>query len=369
MLKNIIIIGGGIAGLIAAIRLSRESYKVLIIEKNNYPRHKVCGEYLSREAECFLNRENLIPNNFKLPQINNLQITSAAGKSASLTLPLGGIGISRYLWENYLYELALKENVQFTFDSVAKITFNKVFYAETLKGQEYPADIIIGAYGKRSNIDKELKRKFFTKRSPYLGIKFHAKNPEHPESLISLHNFNGGYCGISHVENNVVNYCYLCERKLLRKAGNIENLEKNILSSNPVLTHSFNTAVRLFDKPLVINEISFDIKSPVENSIPMIGDAAGMITPLCGNGMAMAAHSAKIISDIIINNPHFNLNQINQTYAADWTSIFKNRLIWGKYIQNFLFGKDWASSVAVGLGNNLPKLSRYLITKTYGKNI
>ena len=76
-------------------------------------------------------------------------------------------------------------------------------------------------------------------------------------------------------------------------------MEQNLLYKNPFLKKIFTEAEFLFPEPVTISQISFDKKEPIENHVLMIGDAAGMITPLCGNGMSMAFHSSKIASEII----------------------------------------------------------------------
>jgi len=58
---DIIIIGGGLAGLTTALQLSKSSFSVLLIEKNTFPHHKVCGEYVSNEVLPYLNRLGVDP--------------------------------------------------------------------------------------------------------------------------------------------------------------------------------------------------------------------------------------------------------------------------------------------------------------------
>jgi hypothetical protein len=87
--------------------------------------------------------------------------------------------------------------------------------------------------------------------------------------------------------------CYLAKRDDLRKYGTLAALEENVIRKNPYLNEIFNTPNFCWINPKVINEISFEKKAPVEQHILMSGDTAGMIAPLCGNGMAMAIHSAK----------------------------------------------------------------------------
>ncbi|MCP5570310.1 hypothetical protein NL300_28085, partial [Klebsiella pneumoniae] len=81
------------------------------------------------------------------------------------------------------------------------------FVVETASGNILQADLVIGAFGKRSNLDVSLSRKFIKKKSPWLAVKAHY-TCDVPENEVSLHNFKGGYCGISKVENNAVNVCY-----------------------------------------------------------------------------------------------------------------------------------------------------------------
>ena len=71
-------------------------------------------------------------------------------------------------------------------------------------------------------------------------------------------------------------------------------MEERVLMKNPFLKNIFSNAEFLYESPLTISRISFNKKSQVENHVLMIGDAAGMITPLCGNGMSMALHGSKL---------------------------------------------------------------------------
>jgi flavin-dependent dehydrogenase len=100
----------------------------------------------------------------------------------------------------------------------------------------------------------------------------------------------------------------------------------------------------------------------------MTGDAAGMITPLCGNGMAMAIHSCKILSDLILssNKTTFDRAKLEQQYSNAWKNLFERRLWAGRQIQN-LFGGEWTSNVAVNLARYSKPVARFLVDQTHGK--
>ena len=126
----------------------------------------------------------------------------------------------------------------------------------------------------------------------------------------------------------------------------------------------------LFDKPLTISQISFDKKAPVENHILMIGDTAGLIHPLCGNGMAMAIHSAKIAAELVIDHYSGKITRktLEREYTRRWKEQFSKRLfmgrILGKALQNKTLTKQLLK-VVVDFPSVLPRL----IKQTHGKPI
>jgi len=121
---DVIIVGGGLAGLTAAIHLSQEKHSVLVIEKKAYPHHKVCGEYVSNEILPYLNSLGVSLETTNAVTIDTLIMSTVRGKSTQTKLPLGGIGISRYNFDNLLYQKALTNGVAFAFEAVTSIRFS-----------------------------------------------------------------------------------------------------------------------------------------------------------------------------------------------------------------------------------------------------
>lgn len=367
-MKNVTIIGGGLAGLLTAIQLVRAQIPVTLFEKRHYPFHRVCGEYISNETLPFLKSLNLFPEHLQPSHINKFQLTSINGKAANLPLNLGGFGISRYALDHWLYQQALQDGVKVFHEEVIKIDYQENQFELSTSKSTISSDLIVGSFGKRSRLDINLGRSFIKKRSPYIGVKYHIRT-DHPPDLIALHNFKNGYCGISNIEDGKSNLCYLSHRDNLRNTGNIKTMEEEILYKNPFLKHIFQNSDFIFDEPETINEISFESKDPVEHHVLMCGDAAGMITPLCGNGMAMAIHSSKILSEQIIqfcSNPNFTRGELEDSYTKAWTSQFATRLRVGRQLQK-LFGANVTSNLVVGMARSLKPLAHYLISKTHGR--
>lgn len=366
---DILIIGGGLAGLTAGIHLSQHHLRVVLIEKQAYPQHKVCGEYLSNEVIPYLEQLGIDVATLHPSRIGRFLFSTAAGKTVESELPLGGFGISRYVLDSLLYQKATLSGVDFRQEQASAVQFeNDSFSVHTSAGRLYRAKVVIGAYGKRSLLDKQLHRSFIQKESAWMAVKAHYKAP-FPADLVSLHHFDGGYCGLCQVENNVVNACYLTNYSSFKPYKSIGVFQQQVMGQNPFLHDFFAKATPLFDKPLTISQISFAKKPPVEQHILMCGDTAGVIHPLCGNGMAMAIHSAKLASELIIayfGGTISSRSTLEQAYVSAWNREFRRRLTTGRIVQSLLQNATMASVLLNSL-QRLPSALPLLIKQTHGK--
>jgi flavin-dependent dehydrogenase len=370
---TVAVIGGGLAGLSLSILLAKAGYKTLLFEKEKYPFHKVCGEYISLESWNFIEKLGMPLPQLQLPIIKKLIVSSPRGNSIETQLDLGGFGISRYFLDNNLKEIAEDNGVTiFEETKVTEVNFkNDSFNLKFQKGA-IEAKVVCGAFGKRSNLDVKWKRDFIQKKAGklnnYVGIKYHIKT-SFADDTIALHNFKNGYCGISKIENDEYCLCYLTSAKNLKENDNsIKEMEKNVLFQNPFLKKIFNESEFLFPEPITISQISFEKKSLVEDHVLMLGDAAGMITPLCGNGMSMAFHSSKIVFENIDSflKGKTSRKQIEENYAKQWKKEFSSRLKVGRTIQRF-FGNELLTEIFISSLKPFPFIVNKLVKATHGK--
>lgn len=366
--KKIIIIGGGLSGLTCAILLQKAGFEVTLFEKKHYPFHRVCGEYISNEAWPFLQSLDISLSALKPSKISQLTVTTESGRQVSARLAMGGFGLSRYQLDDQLYQHSKNLGVTFLFEKVIDVQFKDELFEITAENGIHYATIAIAAHGKRSNLDQKLKRDFFYRRSPYLAVKYHIRT-ELPDNLIRLDNYNDGYSGVCKIEDEKFNLCYLSKTSNLKKYEGIADMEEHVLYKNPYLKHLFKNSDFIYEKPQVINEISFEPKTLIEDHLLFCGDSAGMITPLCGNGMAIAFHSAKILSECIVKYMG-SKNSKRQTmefeYKEKWSKEFTLRLKSGRIIQRF-FGSPFLAEIAVTALNALPALNQMIVKKTHGK--
>ncbi len=364
------IVGGGIAGLSLAIQLADKGIETIVFEKNNYPFHKVCGEYISKESWNFLCSLGLPLADLNLPIINNLGISSEKGFMLNAALPLGGFGISRYSLDQYLYDIAKQKGVivvqNCTVLNVDTTDIDTTSLNTTVG--VFQASIVCGSYGKYTpNFAKGEK----TKKAPainYIGVKYHIKT-DLASNRIELHNFKDGYCGVSKVDLERYCLCYLTTSKNLTESNNdIQVMEERVLHKNPFLKKYFKESEFFFEKPLVISNVTFQKKTTYIHGIFLLGDAAGTITPLCGNGMSMGLRASNVLVELL--SAYFT-KAISKTalidlYQKAWDDQFNARIQVGYYLQG-LFGKKNTTHVVLKTLGKLPRLTQKIIGLTHGQ--
>lgn len=365
---HIIIIGGGLAGLTGAIHLSRAGLPVTLIEKNRFPKHKVCGEYISNEVLPYLQWLGADPAELGPADISRLLLSAANGKTLTASLPLGGFGISRYAMDAFLLNKALAAGVRLVTDTVTAVYYeDNRFTVETQEHGSFEGTVALGAYGKRSMLDQRLSRDFLQQRAPWLAVKGHYEG-DFPDDLVALHNFPGGYCGVSKIETGHLNICYLVSTDSFRQYGDIQQHREEVMYRNIHLREIFSHSRALFEQPLTISQICFDEKTKVEQHMLMTGDTAGLIHPLCGNGMAMAIDSARMAAEGVLRfcrETDYSRRQLEDDYSKRWERVFGRRMKTGRLLNN-LFLKDRLSTWLVQQMASFPAVLPFIIRQTHG---
>lgn len=370
---DLCVIGGGLAGLALSIQMADAGFRTALFEKETYPFHRVCGEYISMESYPFLQRLGLDLDGMALPRIRRLHVTAPDGTLLRQELGLGGFGVSRYRLDEALAKLATGKGVRLmTGTRVEDAFYEEDSFRLVTSAGVFRARAAAGCFGKRSNLDVRWKRPFtLSKPGPLhnlIGVKYHVVH-DMPSDLIALHNFSDGYCGISAVEDGMYCLCYLTTAENLRRSGNgIREMEERVLMRNSFLADIFRNARFLREQPVTVSQVGFQRKGAVAGHILNVGDSAGMITPLCGNGMSMAMHGSLLAAGRLTDflEGRTDRREMETGYASDWSKAFDLRLKAGRSL-HAVFGKDRLTGWALRALRQMPSVTEKLIGLTHGK--
>jgi menaquinone-9 beta-reductase len=365
---DVIVIGAGLAGLASSVLLARLGFSVRLIEQDSLPKHRVCGEYVSQEALPFLARIGLHPETLDATWIDRFELTTRGGRHFQTPLRLGGFGISRYQFDFALLKLAHDAGVIVEQNCMVKSASigSKTHLLHTSQGAR-TARLVLGCFGKRSELDYALNRQNAKVRTPYIAVKRHFRGA-FPKNVVSLHTIPGGYCGVSAVEGDLVNVCYLTTVTAIKRGGGLRTFDSAMLRTNVQLSDRLKGLTSVFEKPLVISQINFGSKAVADSGILMLGDAAGLLHPLAGNGMAMALRSAALAVPEV--TAYLRGESDRSSMIANYDKAWQNATHARRRINRVLqraFESDKLSEALCRLACAFPDLARTVIENTHGR--
>jgi len=374
---DVAVVGAGVAGSALAAALARQGWQVALIERDQLPRHKVCGEFLSPEAQQSLHALGLYPT-VRAQQPVPLSGATLIGTSGqSLSLPLPGIawGLSRFALDATLATAAVDQGaVLYSKTLVRSYTPAARGYQlhcrHTTGEQILTARAVIMASGRQSGqqLPPQVRRGQSTQ--PWrrcVGLKIHLQGVT-MGAQTELYLFPGGYVGINPVEGDAVNLCALLDYTTFAAAG------KDVLPAiqamsgwNPALAERLVTATPLPATACVVAGVDTGRQPRPWDGVACIGDTAAMIPPLCGDGMAMALRSAEIcakLADDFLRGRR-TLAAWQSAYTRQWQQEFNQRLWIGRGVQ-WALGVPSLSRGLLWLGRRLPPLASYVVRATRG---
>lgn len=339
------VIGAGPAGSSAAAVLARAGRRVLLLEKDHFPRAKVCGEFLSADARDSLDRlgardsvERLSPE-----RIGHGSIHPPRGPGVCFHLPSPGLGISRLVLDDLLARRAAQAGAELRFGCRAVSVERepaggfRIRAAQARGDVEVEARAVVGAWGRWDSLDRSLERGFASRRRRFLGwSRDYGGNTRLLAGQVRLYLFSGGYCGLSRVEGGMVNLAGVVSEETFRRAGSRwEAVCRNARQSNPALDADLSALEPGPAGYLSTGPVFFTAKPPVENGILMTGDAAGVIDPFSGEGQAAALASGILAADTIETGLSNGLSTEGMAlaYARAWRRRFSRRFRWSSILR------------------------------------
>lgn len=298
-----LIIGGGPAGSMAAIRLAQAGLPVTLIERERCPHHKVCGEFLSQEAVDYLHQVGLSPHNLGAVGLRFLRLSS--GRSTTETaLPFPALSLSRRILDEALIKRAADYGCNvLRGHSARNLTADGDAWNITLaNGEHLRARTAFLATGKH---DLHGCERGTGAQNDLIGFKLHWRlAPEQTDELhdsMELFLFRDGYGGLSLVESQIANLCLVVRRSRLRSMQGWNSFFAALLDANPRLRHYLANARAEWLRPLAISPIPYGYLASTQHGPWRIGDQAAVIPSFTGDGVSIALHSAALAAQMFLD--------------------------------------------------------------------
>ena len=297
-----LVIGAGPAGAMVALRLADAGRNVALLEKEPGPHHKVCGEFLSREAVEYLRQAGVNPIDLGAATIRTLRL-SAGGKTISTPLPFQALSLSRCVLDAALLARAEESGCQILRGTAVEslIPDGDHWIASLNNGDSLRASTAFLATGKH---DLRGFSRSPARQSDLVGFKmFWQLAPSQLHALrdcMDLYLFPGGYGGLSLVEGGVANLCLVVRRTTLRPSGGWPQLLALILRDNRHLRQILLGATPLWPRPLAISPIPYGYLIRKSSGLWCVGDQAAVIPSFTGDGISIALHSAALAAQMFL---------------------------------------------------------------------
>lgn len=342
MKTDFIIIGGGIAGLSAANRLADEGAAVTLLEAGNYPSHKICGEFLSPEALPILEKWEIAPA-ARIPTIRFVM----AKKQCLMHLSQQAAMLQRYDFDEKLARRAEKKGVCLqTNTKVTDIIVPK-------QDEDYVVTLVSGEQWKGRHLLVSTGRWQLGRAPKYIGVKAHFVGIKKCELV--MHLFPKAYFGIAPIREDRVNVAGI----LACSAQEIKDPKGCVASffAHPDRQGFFHSLGQpLFDWLIgVVPEFGVQ-ETPRWPRAFFLGDAAGVIPPATGNGLAMGLTSGILAAE-------YALRYEAQAFRIRWKQEYNRRIARGMLLHR-LFLSSWGGMIPTM--QLFPFLPRYFFRATRG---
>jgi flavin-dependent dehydrogenase len=297
-----LVIGGGLAGSMIAIRLAAAGRNVALLERESAPHHKVCGEFLSREAVQYLEQAGVNPLDLGAESIRSMRLTSRQ-RVVQAALPFAALSLSRCVLDEALLARATQEGCRVERGAFVEclIAGDGQWQALLRGGDSWCAPTIFLANGKHDLRGLERKP---GPHGDLVGFKLHWRlapvQTAELRGFIELFLFAGGYGGLSLVEGGVANFSLVVRRAALRTIGGWPELLASIQNENPHIARRLCGAIPMWERPLAVSSIPYGYLSGRSDGLWCVGDQAAVIPSFTGDGMSIALHSATLAAQMYL---------------------------------------------------------------------
>ena len=300
--RESLVIGGGLAGAMAGFRLAAAGRDVALVEKERSAHDKVCGEFLSPEAIGYLRHAGVDPVSLGAAPVETLRLCTR-GSLVETRLPFRAWALSRRVLDDALLARAR--------DAGCDVRRGAGAQSLSQNGKHWIAALEDGSVQRSRNVflatgkhDLRGWNRPAGKHNDLVGFKMHwrlsAAQTGALRGFMDLFLFEGGYGGLTLVENDTANLCLVVRRARLRALGGWHDLLARLRDENALIAERLAGAEPAWERPLAISSIPYGYLATKENDAWAIGDQAAVIPSFTGDGMAIALHSGALAAEMCL---------------------------------------------------------------------
>ncbi|WP_419875328.1 NAD(P)/FAD-dependent oxidoreductase [Candidatus Pristimantibacillus sp. PTI5] len=366
------VLGAGLAGSSIAKSLADKGWDTLLLDRQHFPRHKVCGEFLSPESQSTLQALGISDAITALEpsSIERIRLIFENGAEVEIPLPGKASGLSRFALDSAIHLAAQHAGARLeTGTTVTAVRPAKHGFSIDIKqnGQAgtVEARTVIAAWGASKRAGLPGFRQADSAKPSYIGLKTHYHGLV-MEPVIELYFFRGGYLGLCPIEGGLVNASALLQRDAFVNAGKtILTIIQAAARRNPKLQRKLAHAQPVSGSQAAVSPVYLNRKPLAWDQLPLLGDAAAMIPPLCGDGMSMALRSAVLCAPLADSclRGDLSVSGWQQAYTKLIHREFKGALRWGSLLQ-WLFSMPNAESWMPQAARLAPGIAEALVRAT-----
>ncbi len=303
---DILIAGAGPAGSLAAWTAARAGARVLIVDRETFPRDKLCGDTLSPGALALLDAAGLGSGLRELGRPLSGMVVSGAGTSVEARYSAGraGLAVTRRVFDAWLLERAIAAGARFEPGLIVRAPLvDETPAGPVVRGLvlarrgssdaliRMPGAMTIAADGRRSAIGRALGLTATPQHTRRWAFGAYATGIEHVGDLGEMHICAGRYVGIAPVSHGRSNVCVVTGPR--PEGATPLDVMRRIVDALPRLKPRFMRA--RFEEPVrVLGPLAVEARAVGVEGLLLAGDAAGFVDPMTGDGIHLALCGAEL---------------------------------------------------------------------------
>ncbi|HQR45726.1 MAG TPA: FAD-dependent monooxygenase [Thermoanaerobaculia bacterium] len=369
---DVAVVGGSLAGSAAAAALARGGASVIVLEKARFPRPKICGGFLSPEAEPVLARMGALEEiRAAGPEtVTRFALVKPDGRRVEADLPAPVLSLSRERLDALVAAAAERQGARIRFGEAAGFVEGNLRdgFGVRTGDEALRARVLVGAWGRFSPLDGRLTRPHLRQTAALIGFgKQLVGDGSRLAGRAVLHLFPGGYLGLSLVEGGAVNLAALATPDVAREAHqDLDELLARLKTGSAALAADLEGLAPSPGPVLVSEPVRLGPHGAVAGDVLLAGDAAGVIDPYTGTGMALALLSGEAAAGPILRflAGRLDAGALKREHADGHRALVGRRFAYSRLFRSVFYGGALSRLV----GPAAAPLARLAVRLTRGRS-